>query len=151
MHKIGDIAPDFELLNQDGKPVKLSDLRGKRVVMFAFPKANTPGCTAQACGFRDNFPRFESGNFVVLGISADTPKDLLSWKKAQRLPYDLLSDPEHKVLEAYGAWAEKSMFGKKYWGITRSHWVIGADGRFEDVQLGVNPAESVKRAVKVLE
>ncbi len=150
MPAIGDVAPDFELLNQDGNPVKLSDFAGKRVILFAYPKADTPGCTAQACGFRDHYPKFEGADSVVLGISPDTTKALLSWKKKQSLPYDLLSDVNHTVLEAWGAWSEKSMFGKKYWGVTRSHWVIGADGRFEDIQLGVSPQDSVNRAVKIL-
>lgn len=148
MPKIGDLAPDTQVINQDGKPVKLSDYRGKRVLLFAYPKANTPGCTAQACGFRDAFPRFQASDMVVLGISADTPKDQLKWKQKERLPYDLLSDESHELLTALGAWTEKSLFGKKYMGITRSHWVIGADGHFEDVQLGVNPGESVKKGTE---
>ena len=108
MPAIGQPAPDFELPNQDGKPVRLGDFRGKKVVLFAYPKADTPGCTTQACGFRDHFPRIETKNAVVLGISPDQPEDLLKWKQKQSLPYDLLSDPEHKVLEAWGAWGERT-------------------------------------------
>ncbi len=150
MFNVGDLAPDFELPNQDGKLIRLSDLRGKRVVLFAYPKADTPGCTAQACGFRDGFPRVQSANAVVLGISPDPVKTLKKWHEKQKFPYDLLSDSEHTVLEAWGVWSEKSMFGKKYWGVTRSHWVIGADGRFEDVRVGVSPADSVSLALKQL-
>lgn len=150
MFKVGDLAPDFELLNQDGKPIKLSSLRGKRVILFAYPKADTPGCTKQACGFRDGFPRVQSADAVVLGISPDPVKALKKWHDKQQFPYDLLSDEAHTVLEAWGVWNEKSMFGTKYFGVTRSHWVIGADGTFEDVQVGVSPADSIKLALKQL-
>lgn len=150
MPAAGEQAPDFELLNQDGKPVKLSDYRGKKVVLFAYPKAGTPGCTTQACGFRDHFPQIEAGNAVVLGISPDKPKDQLKWKQAENLPYDLLSDPEHKVLEVWGAWGERSMYGKKYMGVIRSHWVIDENGVIQDEQVKVSPKDSIERAVKAL-
>jgi peroxiredoxin Q/BCP len=147
MPAIGEMAPDFELPNQDGKTIKLSDFRGKKVIMFAFPKADTPGCTTQACGFRDSLPKLELDGVVVLGISNDEPKALLKWKQKQNLPYDLLSDPEHTVLEAWGVWVEKSMYGKKYMGTQRSHWVIDEAGKFIDVQPKVSPEDSVKLAV----
>lgn len=150
MPAVGEQAPDFELLNQDGKPVKLSDYQGKKVVLFAYPKAGTPGCTTQACGFRDHFPQIEAGNAVVLGISPDKPKDQLKWKQAENLPYDLLSDPEHKVLEVWGAWGERSMYGKKYMGVIRSHWVIDEYGVIQDEQVKVSPQDSIERAVKAL-
>lgn len=150
MPTIGEQAPDFELLNQNGQPVKLSDFRGKRVVMFAYPKAGTPGCTTQACGFRDVFPKIEAGNAVVLGLSPDKPADLLKWKQAENLPYDLLSDPNHAVLEAWGAWGERSMYGKKFMGVIRSHWVIDENGVVQDEQVKVSPQDSVERAVKAL-
>lgn len=146
----GQQAPDFQLLNQDGKPVKLSDFRGKKVILFAYPKADTPGCTTQACGFRDEFPRVQAGNAVVLGISPDKPQDLLKWKEKKDLPYDLLSDPDHAVLEAWGAWGEKSMYGKTYFGVIRSHWVIDENGVILDEQLKVSPEDSVMRAVESL-
>lgn len=148
--KIGDTAPDFELLNQDGKLIKLSDYRGKKVILFAYPKASTPGCTTQACGFRDNFPKVESSNAVVLGISPDEPKEQKKWKDRENLPYDLLCDTDQNVLEAYGVWGEKSMFGKKYMGVVRSHWVIDENGVLVDVQVGVNPTQSVERALATL-
>jgi peroxiredoxin Q/BCP len=151
MVKIGDAAPDFELLNQDGKPVRLSSFRGKKVVLFAYPKANTSGCTTQACGFRDQLPRLSSANAVVLGISADPPADQLKWKNKEALTYDLLSDPDHQVLEQLGVWGEKSMYGKKYMGVVRSHFVIDEDGRFADVQIGVSPTDSVERAVQQID
>lgn len=150
MPTIGQPAPDFELVNQDGKLVKLSDFHGKRVVLFAYPKAGTPGCTTQACGFRDQFPQVQASNAVLLGISPDKPADQLKWKQAEDLPYDLLSDPEHSVLEAWGAWGEKTMYGKSYLGVVRSHWVIDENGVVVDEQLGVSPKDSVERALSTI-
>lgn len=150
MPKVGETAPDFELPNQDGQMVRLSSFRGRKVILFAFPKADTPGCTTQACGFRDAFPQIEAGNAVVLGISADSQKDLAKWKKKQNLPYDLLSDPEHQVLEQWGAWGEKSMYGKTYMGIIRSHWVIDENGILSDEQIKISPEKSVEGAVKLV-
>ena len=150
MPAIGETAPDFELLNQDGRPLRLSDLRGRRVILFAYPKAATPGCTTQACGFRDSYPQVEAGDAVVLGISPDEPPALRQWKDDESFPFDLLSDPQHEVLDAWGAWGERSMYGNKYMGVIRSHWVIGADGVIEDVQLSVSPKNSVKRALAAL-
>lgn len=148
MPQAGQQAPDFELLNQDGKSVKLSDYRGKKVILFAFPRADTPGCTTQACGFRDHFPKIEAQGAVVLGISDDQPKDLLKWKQKENLPYDLLSDPDHAVLEAWNAWGEKSMYGKKFFGTIRSHWVIDENGVVIDEQLKVSPEKSIELGVK---
>ncbi len=150
MLTVGEKAPDFELPNQDGKPVKLSDFRGKNVVVFAYPKAGTSGCTTQACGFRDEFPRFEGANAVILGLSPDLPDALSKWKADENLPYDLLSDPEHEILEAWGAWGEKSMYGKSYMGVIRSHWVIDEDGNVADVQIKISPKESVEKATAFL-
>ncbi|MCA9903990.1 MAG: peroxiredoxin [Anaerolineae bacterium] len=147
MPAIGELAPDFELLNQDGKSVKLSDYRGKKVILFAFPRADTPGCTTQACGFRDSLPKLELDNTVVLGISNDQPGDLLKWKQKEHLSYDLLSDPEHKILESWGVWVEKTNYGKKYMGTARSHWVMGEDGRVIDARINVKPEDSVRLAV----
>ncbi len=150
MPNIGDSAPDFALPNQDGQTVRLSDFKGKKVILFAYPKAGTGGCTTQACGFRDAMPKFESSNAVVLGISPDAPAALKKWKDKENLPYDLLSDVDHEVLEAWGAWGEKSMYGKKYFGVIRSHWLIDEDGNIADVQVKVSPKDSVERAIKAL-
>jgi thioredoxin-dependent peroxiredoxin len=150
MPKAGDTAPDFELPDQNGKLVRLSDFRGKKVVLFAYPKAGTGGCTTQACGFRDAMPRIEAANTVVLGISPDAPKDLLKWQKEENLNFDLLSDDGHKVLDAWGVWGEKSMYGRKYMGVIRSHWVIDEKGVIIDAQIAVTPANSIKLAVKAL-
>ena len=150
MLQIGDTAPDFELLTDEGKALRLSDLRGRRVVLFFYPKADTPGCTRQACGFRDRFPRIEAADATVIGLSPDQPPALAKWKAKERLPYALVSDPDHAVAEAYGAWGEKSKFGKKYMGILRGHAIIGPDGALEDIRLGISPEESVQEAVNFL-
>jgi len=150
MPAVGEKAPDFELLNQRGEAVKLSDYRGRKVLLFAYPKAATPGCTVQACGFRDNFAQIETADAVVLGLSPDEPPALAKWIEDEGLQYDLLSDPEHQVLEAWSAWGEKSMYGKKYMGVIRSHWIIGEDGVLLDEQLKVSPKKSIEKALKFL-
>ncbi len=150
MPSAGEIAPDFELKNQHGEAVKLSDYRGKKVLLFAYPKAGTSGCTVQACGFRDNFAQIETADAVVLGLSPDEPDALAQWIDQEQLGYDLLSDPDHQVLEGWGAWGERSMYGKKYMGVIRSHWVIGEDGTVLDAQVKVSPKKSIEKALKFL-
>lgn len=150
MLKTGDIAPDFELQTDEDTPLKLSDLRGRRVVLFFYPKADTPGCTKQACGFRDRFPRIEAADATVIGLSPDMPRALAKWKAKERLPYTLVSDPDHAVAEAYGAWGQKSKFGHTYMGILRGHAIIGPDGVIEDLRLSISPDESVQQAVEFL-
>ena len=150
MPQIGELAPDFELLNQEGKPVKLSDYRGKKVLLVAFPRAMTGACTDHACGFRDVFPKIEAGNAVILGITPDVPKDLKKWKTMENLPYDLLSDPDALTIKAWDAWGEKTLYGKKFMGVLRSHWLIGEDGKILDAQVRIPPKESVKKALKAL-
>ncbi|MBP6787198.1 MAG: thioredoxin-dependent thiol peroxidase [Candidatus Promineofilum sp.] len=150
MLQIGDPAPDFELLSDENQPIRLSDLRGRRVVLFFFPRADTPGCTAQACGFRDRMPVIETGNATVLGLSPDLPAALAKWRAKEKLPYNLLSDPDHAIADAFGAWGEKSMYGKTYEGILRGHAIIGVDGRVEDLRVRIKPDESVQAAVDFL-
>ena len=150
MPTVGELAPDFELLNQNGEFVKLSDYRGRKVLLFAYPKAATPGCTTQACGFRDNFAQIETADAVVLGLSPDEPAALSKWINDESLQYDLLSDPDHQVLEAWDAWGERSMYGKKYMGVIRSHWIIGEDGVLLDAQVKVSPKKSIEKALKFL-
>ncbi len=150
MPVVGETAPDFTLTNQDGKSVSLSSLRGRKVIIFAFPKAGTPGCTAQACGFRDAFPQIKTDGAAVLGISPDTPGALLKWKQEQNLPYDLLSDRDHAVLEAWGAWGERSMYGRAFWGVIRSYWVLDENGVVIDAQVKVSPQDSVRKALAAL-
>lgn len=146
----GDIAPDFELQSDEGNSVKLSDLRGYRVVLFFYPKADTPGCTTQACGFRDNFPVIDAAGAIVLGISPDPVDRLAKWRAKEGLPYNLLSDTDHAVADAYGVWGEKKNYGRVYEGIIRSHFIISADGRLEDVQYKVSPQMSVEKALQQL-
>ena len=150
MPTIGEKAPDFELPNQDGNTVRLSDFKGKKVILFAYPRANTSGCTTQACGFRDRMPTFEGANAVILGISDDPPAANGKWKTQENLPYDLLSDEDHKVLEQYGAWGEKVNYGKKYMGTIRSHWVIDENGNLLDQQIKISPTDSVEKALEVV-
>jgi peroxiredoxin Q/BCP len=150
MLNIGDKAPEFELLNSEEQPVKLSDFLGQRVILFFYPKAGTSGCTRQACGFRDNFPKIEAVDATVIGMSPDKPAALAKWKAKENLPFTLLSDPEHEVAEAYGVWGEKKRYGKSYMGIIRSHFVIDATGKIEDVQFKVSPEDSVSRAMAQL-
>ncbi len=147
MPNVGEKAPDFELTNQDGKKVKLSDYRGKKVILFAFPQAYTMGCEQQVCGFRDQFPKIEAKGAVVLGVSPDKPETLKRWKAERGLQYDLLSDPDHKTLDAWNAWG-RPVFGLITIPRTkRSYWAIDENGVVMDVKLGVLPAESVQLAL----
>ena len=148
MPQIGEPAPNFELLNQDGVTVRLSDFRGRRVIIFAFPKANTMGCNNQACSFRDAFPQIEARNAVVLGVSSDSVETLAAWKRRQGLQYDLLSDPDHRMLDAWDAWGFK-LFSiiKLPISATRSYWVIDENGILVNQQIGVRPQESVDKAL----
>ena len=151
MPTIGAAAPDFELRNQDGRVVRLRDFRGRRVIIFAFPKANTISCNNQACSFRDVFPQIESRNAVVLGVSSDSVETLARWKQAKQLQYDLLSDPEHTMLDAWDAWGLKIFIIKLPVQATRSYWVIDEDGILVDQQIGVGPRDSVKKALAAVE
>ncbi len=148
--QVGDIAPDFELMTDQGKPVKLSDYRGKRVVLYFYPKDDTPGCTTQACGFRDHYLEVEEQNAVVLGVSPDGVKSHQRFKTKFNLPFTLLADEDHAVAEKYGVWGEKSMIGRKYMGIIRSHFVIDEQGRLVDMQIKIKPADSVEQALKMI-
>jgi peroxiredoxin Q/BCP len=148
---IGDIAPDFELLDSEGKPEKLLDFRGQKIVLFFYPKAGTSGCTTQACGFRDNFSIIQAADATVIGVSPDEPPALGKWKADEKLPYMLLSDPNHAVADKYGVWGEKKMYGRSYMGIIRSHFIIDEDGRIVDVQIKITPKSSIKEALASLE
>jgi len=122
--EINTPAPDFEAFNQDGKTVKLSDYRGKKVVLYFYPKDNTPTCTTQACNLRDNYKQLLQNGYVVLGVSVDNVKSHAKFKAKFELPFDLIADPEHNIVEKYGVWGEKMMFGKKYMGVLRTTFVI---------------------------
>jgi len=140
--KVGDQAPDFEAVNDQNENVKLSDFRGKKIVLYFYPKDNTPGCTQQACGFRDSYPQIQEKDAVVLGVSPDSAKSHTSFRSKFSLPFLLLVDSDHKIAEAYGVWQEKSMYGRKYMGILRSHFVIDGNGRIVDARYNVKAKDS---------
>jgi peroxiredoxin Q/BCP len=137
----GDPAPDFTLPDQNGNPVTLSSFRGKRVILYFYPKADTPGCTTQACGIRDHRADYDAADAVVLGVSPDPPKRIATFDNKYDLGFTLLGDEDHAVAEDYGVWVEKSMYGRKYMGNQRSTFVIGPDGVVQDVFRSVKPAE----------
>jgi len=138
MMEKGDIAPGFTLTSDDGKEVSLSDFRGQKVVLYFYPKAGTSGCTKQACAIRDVYPSVE-GKAGVIGISPDPPERLAKFREKHNLPFILLSDPDHQVAEAYGAWGEKKMYSKTYQGIIRSHFAIDEEGCLADYKIKVKP------------
>ena len=148
--EVGDAAPDFTLPAADGSTVRLSDLRGQHVVVYFYPRAGTPGCTTEACDFRDNLASLNGSGYTVLGISPDTPEQLRTFVAAEALTFPLLSDPEHAVLEAYGAWGEKTMYGKKVTGVIRSTIVVDPDGKVELAKYNVRATGHVASLVKAL-
>jgi thioredoxin-dependent peroxiredoxin len=141
MPAVGDQAPDFTLPDQDGNPVRLSDLRGRRVVLYFYPKADTPGCTTQACGVRDHAADYDAAGAVVLGVSPDPVKDVKKFHDKQGLNFALLADADHAVAEQYAVWVEKSMYGKTFMGNERTTFVIDPDGVVADVLRNVKPKE----------
>jgi len=146
----GDAAPAFTLVDQDGSEVSLSDYSGRRVVLYAYPSAMTPGCTKQACDFRDSIQALAATGIVVLGLSPDTPDRLAKFRERDALNFPLLSDPEHAVLAAYGAWGEKLLYGKTVTGVIRSTFVIGPDGVIEHALYNVKATGHVARLRKLL-
>ena len=147
---VGKRAPDFTLRDDQGRPFKLSSLRGKKVILYFYPKDNTPGCTAQACGFRDRFEEIQEKNAVVVGVSPDSAASHVNFRSKYNLPFILLSDPDHKVAEKYGTWGEKVMMGRKYMGILRSHFVIDEQGKIVDAQVKVKADASPELAMQAL-
>ncbi len=146
----GDAAPDFTLPDADGKEVALSSLRGRRVIIYFYPAAMTPGCTKQACDFRDSKRDLSDAGYAVLGISPDSPAKLAKFRERDGLTFPLLSDPDHSVLEAYGAYGEKMLYGKKSVGVIRSTFVIDADGKIERAYYAVKATGHVARLRKDL-
>jgi peroxiredoxin Q/BCP len=146
----GEPAPDFTLPSDSGEPVTLSELRGKPVVLYFYPKDNTSGCTTQACGIRDAWGEFEAAGAVVLGVSPDAVSSHAKFKGDYGLPFNLLADPDHAVAEAYGVWAQKSRYGRTYMGIVRSTFVIGADGNLVKAMRNVQPATHADDVLAIL-
>jgi peroxiredoxin Q/BCP len=139
MLEAGEQAPDFELLDQEGDPVKLSDLKGQTVVLYFYPRADTPGCTTQACGVRDRRSEYEEAGVRVIGVSPDPVEAVKKFADKFDLDFTLLADADHAVAEAYGTWVEKSMYGKMYMGVQRASFIIGPDGKIARVFPKVSP------------
>lgn len=146
--EIGQEAHDFEVQDQDGKLIKLSDFRGKKVVLYFYPKDNTPGCTAQACNLRDNYEALQEQGYVVLGVSSDSPKSHLKFIDKQNLPFPLLADEDHAVHEKYGTWVEKKMYGRQFMGTARTTFVINEKGIIEDIITKVKTKEHTAQILK---
>lgn len=134
-------APEFELLDENGKARKLSEYRGKKVVLYFYPKDDTSGCTTEACNFRDDYSAYEKTGVVILGVSPDSSESHLKFKQKHALPFTLLADTEHKVCELYGVWGKKQMYGKEYMGVLRTTYLINEDGIIIKVFENVKPAE----------
>jgi peroxiredoxin Q/BCP len=147
---VGSKAPAFALKNQDDETVKLSDFKGKTLVLYFYPKADTPGCTTQACGIRDRYKEYEKAGAVIVGISPDEPDKLDAFKKKYKLPFTLIGDPDHKIAEKYGQWVEKSMYGKKYWGVQRSTFIISPSGKVAEYLPKVQPKKHDDLVLKAL-
>jgi peroxiredoxin Q/BCP len=150
MLEVGDRAPEFTLTADDGAEVSLSDFRGRKVVVYFYPKAGTSGCTRQACAVRDAYPDIEAEDAVVIGISPDLPPALVKFREKHKLPFTLLSDPDHQVAEAYGAWGEKRMFGRTSMGIIRSHFGVDEEGRLMEAKLKVRPGTTADLALRLI-
>ena len=147
----GRAAPSFKLPSSTGKTIALSDFVGKqRVVLFFYPKADTPGCTTEACGFRDALPRFDESEVAVLGISPDPVEDVTKFAQKFHLNFPLLADADHAVAEKYGVWREKTLYGKRYWGVARTTFVIGLDGRIERVFESVKPDGHEREVIEAI-
>jgi thioredoxin-dependent peroxiredoxin len=146
----GKPAPDFELTSDSGETVRLSELKGRPVVVYFYPRDDTPGCTAQALGIRDNYEAFGERGAVVLGISADDESSHVKFKQKYGLPFTLLADPDHRVADEYGVWGERSMYGKTYMGIERSTFVIDAEGNVARVLRRVKPDTHAEQVLAAL-
>jgi peroxiredoxin Q/BCP len=148
--EVGDAAPDFELPDQDGRPVRLEDFRGQRVVVYFYPKADTPGCTTQACGIRDRKADYAQAGAVVLGVSPDPVAKVQKFHEKYSLDFPLLADEDHSVAEAYGVWVEKSMYGRKYFGNERTTFIVDSEGKVAQVLRKVKPAEHDEQVLAAL-
>ena len=148
--KVGDKAPAFSLQDQSGKTVSLAQFKGKKLLVYFYPKANTPGCTVQSCNVRDAKPAFAKKGVAVIGVSPDKPGAQQKFDEKFALGFPLLADTEHAMADAYGVWGEKSMYGKKYFGIIRSSFLIDEKGRIAGAWYKVSPADTVPEAMNLL-
>jgi peroxiredoxin Q/BCP len=146
----GDKAPDFNAITTDGSTLKLSDLKGKHVVLYFYPKDDTPGCTKEACGFRDNNKAIEKSGAIVLGVSTDSPKSHQKFTEKFKLPFPLLADEDHAIVNAYDVWGEKTFMGRKYMGTHRVTFLIDPDGRIKKIWPKVSPDEHAKEVLEAL-
>lgn len=144
----GDIAPDFASLDQDGNPIKLSSYKGKKVVLYFYPKDNTPGCTAESCNLRDNYDALIKQGYEVLGVSTDSEKSHRKFIDKHELPFSLIADTDKSVHEKFGTWGEKSMYGRKYMGTFRTTFIIDEDGKIEEVIQKVKTKEHTAQILK---
>ncbi len=148
MLQVGDKAPDFNSINENGEAVSLSQFKGKKLVLYFYPKDDTPGCTAEACSLRDSYHRFQSEGYEILGVSPDSPKKHLAFIKKYELPFSLLSDENKEVLQSFGAWGRKKFMGKEYDGVLRSTFVIDAEGMIQEVIAKVDTAKHAQQLLK---
>ena len=151
MLNVGDKAPEFTLTADDGTQVSLADYRGQKLVIYFYPKADTPGCTKQACAVRDVYGQIETQGAAVIGISPDMPSALVKFREKYELPFVLLSDPDHKVAEAYGAWGDKERDGKTYQGLIRSHFGVDEEGALVELKLQAQPLTTADLALRLLD
>lgn len=146
--EVGQMAPDFEAKIESGETIKLSDFKGKKVILYFYPKDNTPGCTAQACNLRDNYEALQKAGYVVLGISSDSEKSHQKFIEKQSLPFSLIADEDKTVHELYGTWVEKSMYGRKYMGTARTTFVIDEEGKIEEIIEKVKTKDHTAQIIK---
>ncbi|WP_040433653.1 MULTISPECIES: thioredoxin-dependent thiol peroxidase [Chlorobium] len=147
----GTSAPAISALDQDGKPVTLEEYRGRKVILYFYPKDDTPGCTKEACAFRDNFPNFKALGVEVLGVSVDSEKKHKKFEEKYQLPFRLVADPEKSIVEAYGVWGQKKFMGREYMGTSRVTYLINEEGKIEKVWPKVNPSEHAEELLNYLQ
>lgn len=150
MVKVGDLAPDFILLDEDGKNRKLAEYKGKWVLLYFYPKDDTPGCVKEACGIRDRLPSFKESGLTVIGVSVDSVESHKKFKEKYKLPFTLLSDQEKKVVSAYGVWGKKKFMGKEYFGTRRTSFLIDPQGRIRKIYENVNPETHAEEVLKYM-
>jgi peroxiredoxin Q/BCP len=151
MPSVGDKAPQIKLKDEEGRAIKLADFRGKKVVLYFYPRDLTPGCTKEACAFQEDLAEFEKRNAVVIGVSTDDARSHKRFREKYGLQFPLLTDDGHETAESYGVWQEKSMYGRKVWGIKRSTFIIDEQGRISHIFNKVSPAEHSREVLDVLD